>query len=170
MKLIQSSIEQLFFSSRWLMAPFLAGLVIGLVGLLYSFCVKLFAFVVHLERPDPSDVIVGILSLIDVSLTANLVLIVICSTYENFVRPISLADHPEWPDGLVRIGFAGLKQKLLSSIVAIASVNVLERLLKMDDKFEPEKLAWVVGCLLVFSLTMLILALADRTSAGANGH
>ncbi|WP_348626711.1 YqhA family protein [Methylocella silvestris] len=79
MKPVERGIENLFFASRWLMAPFLAGLIIGLVALLYKFCVKLFAFVTHLKDADQSDVIVGILSLIDFSLTANLILIVICS-------------------------------------------------------------------------------------------
>ncbi|WP_244406121.1 YqhA family protein [Methylocella silvestris] len=168
MKPVERGIENLFFASRWLMAPFLAGLIIGLLTLLYKFCVKLIVFVTHLRDADQSDVIVGILSLIDFSLTANLILIVICSTFENFVRPINVSDHPSWPEGLTRIGFAGLKQKLLSSIVAITSVNILERLLELDQSFQPEKLGLALGALLIFALTMLILALADRTSSG--GH
>ncbi|WP_395666689.1 YqhA family protein [Methylocella sp.] len=164
---VQRGIERLFFGSRWLMAPFLAGLVLGLVALLYKFGVKLWGFVASLGSASQSDVLVGILSLVDFSLTANLILIVICSTFENFVRPINLADHPEWPDGLVQIGFAGLKQKLISSIVAITAVNVLERLLRLDGDFNPTELAWVVGCLVAFAVVMVLLALADRIAAQA---
>lgn len=161
----QRGVESLFFGSRWLMAPFLLGLILGLCGLLYKFGVKLFDFLLALKTTDQSGMLVGVLSLVDFSLTGNLILIVICSTYENFVRPINLADHPDWPEGLVQIGFAGLKQKLISSIVAITAVNVLERLLKMNADTNFTELAWVVGCLLAFAATMVLLAVADRLGA-----
>ncbi len=167
---LENGIEWLFFTSRWLMAPFLLGLIFGLGGLLYKFCVKLIEFLSELKISADSEVIVGVLSLIDLSLTANLILIVICSSYENFVRPINVADHPEWPDGLIRIGFSGLKQKLLGSIVAITAVQVLEWFMHIDKNAEPMKLAWVVGILLAFAVTMLILALADRVSADVAKH
>ncbi len=164
-------VEGLFFSSRWLMAPFLLGLIVGLGGLLYKFGLKLIEFVETLATAPASEVIVGMLSLIDLSLIANLVLIVICSSYENFVRPINIADHPDWPGGLTRIGFAGLKQKLLGSLVAITAVHVLEWFMDIENHVDGRKLAWVVGILLAFASTMLIVALADRVSAGVEkGH
>ncbi len=92
--------------------------------------------------------IVGVLKLVDLSLTANLLLIVICSSYENFVARIDPADHTHWPEGLIGIGFSGLKQKLLGSIVAIAAVNVLEWFLDIDRSVDNIKLGWVVGILL----------------------
>jgi uncharacterized protein (TIGR00645 family) len=95
-----------------------------------------------------------------------LVLIVICSSYENFLTPIDPAEHPNWPNGLVGIGFAGLKQKLLGSIVAIAAISVLEWFVNVDTNVDNAKLAWVVGILLTFAVAMLILAIADRV-AGA---
>jgi len=172
MNVIERAIEGLFFSSRWLMAPFLLGLVAALLGLLYRFSIGLFNFVLQLKNADSNDMIVGILSLIDLTLIANLILIVICSSYENFVRPVNAADHPDWPDGLMRIGFAGLKQKLLGSLVAITAVQVLEWFMDIANHADPQKLAWVVGILLVFAVTMLLLAIADRVSAGPGmkGH
>jgi uncharacterized protein (TIGR00645 family) len=97
-------------------------------------------------------------------------LIVICSSYENFVAPTDYAEHPNWPPGLVRIGFSGLKQKLLGSIVAIAAVNVLEWFADIDRQADSTKLAWVVGILLAFAVAMLVLAAADRLSQGSDGH
>jgi uncharacterized protein (TIGR00645 family) len=169
MNLIERAIESLFFSSRWLMAPFLFGLMVGLCGLLYKFGLKLVEFFQTVQEAKYNDVIVGILSLIDLSLVANLILIVICSTYENFVRPINAAAHPNWPDGLIRIGFAGLKQKLLGSLVAITAVQVLEWFMDIENHLDPVKLGWVVGILLAFAVTMLILALADYLSARTGG-
>jgi len=159
--------ERVVFASRWLVVPFLLGLIVGLVALLVKFVIKLVDLVTGVYAAEPPDVLVGILNLVDLTLTANLILIVVCSSYDNFVAPIG--DHPEWPQGLVRIGFSGLKQKLLGSIVAIAAVSTLEWFMDVDRHADSVKLAWVVGILLAFAVTMLVLAAADRL-AGNKGH
>jgi uncharacterized protein (TIGR00645 family) len=163
-------IESIVFGSRFLIVPFLFGLIVGLAALIYKFVVKLVDFVVHVSAGESTEAIVGLLGLVDLTLTANLIVIVICSSYENFVAPTNYAEHPNWPPGLVRIGFSGLKQKLLGSIVAIAAVNALEWFADIDRQADSTKLAWVVGILLAFAVAMLILALADRLSAGGDGR
>jgi uncharacterized protein (TIGR00645 family) len=138
-----------------------------LAGLLYKFIAKLAEFVSQLKVVPDSEAIVGILNLVDFSLTANLILIVICSSYENFVRPINPADHPNMPNGLIRIGFAVLKQKLLGSIVAITAVHVLEWFMDIDAHADSGKLTWVVAIMVAFAVTMLMVAIADYVSSAA---
>jgi uncharacterized protein (TIGR00645 family) len=167
---IQRAIEAIIFNSRWLVAPFLLGLIIGLASLLFKFALKLFDFVAELQTADPNTAIVGLLRLVDLTLTANLIIIVICSSYENFLASVDHGSHPNWPDGLLRIGFAGLKQRLLGSIVAIASVSVLEWFIDIDENADNKKLAWVVGILLAFAVAMLMLAIADRVSGEERNH
>ena len=157
-------VEAIIFNSRWLVAPFLIGLVVGLAALAFKFIIKLFDFVMQIPGAPPADVIVGILTLVDLTLIANLIVIVICSSYENFLTQTDPAKHPDWPDGLLNIGFSGLKQKLLGSIAAIAAVNVLEWFMDIERHADNTKLAWVVGILLAFAISMLILAIADRLS------
>ncbi|MGO9170642.1 MAG: YqhA family protein [Rhodomicrobium sp.] len=111
------------------------------------------------------EVIVGVLKLVDLSLTANLLLIVIWSGYENFVARIEPSEEAKCPEGLTGIGFSGLKQKLLGSILAIAAVNVLEWFIDIDRSVDNIKLGWVVGILLAFAVAMLVLAIADRHTA-----
>jgi uncharacterized protein (TIGR00645 family) len=164
MERIARAIENIVRMSRWLMAPFLLGLVVGLAALLYAFVVKLVEFVTHVRGSPLDELIVGILKLVDFTLIANLILIVICSGYENFVMRIAPADHAKWPEGLIGIGFSGLKQRLLGSIVAIAAVNALEWFVDIDRNADSIKLGWVVGILLAFAVAMLILAFADRIS------
>lgn len=161
---IARAIETIVRNSRWLLAPFLLGLVVGLAALLYAFIVKLGEFVLHVRGAPEDEIIVGVLKLVDFTLTANLIVIVICSGYENFLARIAPAEHAKWPEGLIGIGFSGLKQKLLGSIVAIAAVNVLEWFIDIDRSVESVKLGWVVGILLAFAVAMLILAVADRIS------
>src|SRR5262252_3746763 len=172
MNRIAHFIEMIAFSSRWLVAPFLLGLIFGLAVLLYKFVLKLVDFVGQVRGAETSDAIVGILNLVDLTLVANLIVIVICSSYENFVSPIDNSKHPTWPPGLINIGFAGLKQKLLGSIVAIAAVNVLEWFMDIDQHADNTKLIWVVTILIAFATAMLLLAIADRISAegGDEGH
>jgi uncharacterized protein (TIGR00645 family) len=170
MNQIARFIELIVFGSRWLVVPFLFGLVVGLFALIIKFGIKLVDFALHVAAAEPTEVIVGLLGLVDLTLTANLIVIVICSSYENFVAPIDYAEHPNWPPGLVRIGFSGLKQKLLGSIVAIAAVNALEWFADIDRQADSVKLGWVVAILLTFAVAMLVLAIADRVSGESKGH
>jgi uncharacterized protein (TIGR00645 family) len=163
-------IESIVYGSRFLIIPFLLGLIVGLAALIFKFGAKLYEFVLHIGAGQSTEAIVGLLGLVDLTLTANLLVIVICSSYENFVAPTDYAEHPNWPRGLVRIGFAGLKQKLLGSIVAIAAVNALEWFADIDRQADSTKLAWVVGILLAFAVAMLVLAMADRLSQDREGH
>jgi len=116
-------VEAIIFNSRWLIAPFLLGLVVGLAALVLKFLIKLYEFVIHIPQAPPADVIVGILTLVDLTLVASLIVLVICSIYDNFISDIDPEKHPEWPEGLVKIGFSGLKQKLFGAIAVIAAVN-----------------------------------------------
>jgi uncharacterized protein (TIGR00645 family) len=171
MNRIERFIEAVVFSSRWLAAPFIFGLIVGLAGLLYKFVIKLAEFVLHLKEAHNSEALVSVLSLVDLSLAANLILIVICSSYENFIRPLNPADHPNMPNGLIGIGFSRLKQKLLGSIVAITAVHVLEWFMDIDHYSNSVTLAWLVGVMIAFAVVMLVIAIADRVSdAGGRNH
>ncbi|MFC0240586.1 TIGR00645 family protein [Rhodopseudomonas telluris] len=161
-KRVERGFETLLFNSRWLMAPFYFGLVISLVVLLYKFVMLLYEFIVHATLAKESDIILGVLSLIDVSLTGNLVLIVVFSGYENFVSRIDPGNHPDWPEWMTQVDFAGLKQKLLASIVAISAIQVLKAFMNLDSGYDTTKLAWLVGIHLVFVVSTLIMALSDR--------
>ena len=170
MNRVERAIETVVFNSRWLVVPFLLGLIVGLAAVVYKFVLKLVDFIIQIPSAAPTDVMVGILTLVDLTLVANLIVIVICSSYENFVARIDPSEHPNWPEGLIKIGFSGLKQKLLGSIAAIAAVNVLEWFMDIERHADPSKLAWVVGILLTFAAAMLIMALADRVAGTNNDH
>ena len=162
LKRAEHGFESLLFNSRWLMAPFYFGLVISLAVLLLKFAMMLWEFVVHVPSAKELDIILGVLSLIDVSLTGNLILIVVFSGYENFVSRIDPGGHPDWPDWMTKVNFAGLKQKLLASIVAISAIQVLKAFMNIDAVFDAQKLAWLVAVHLVFVVSTLVLALSDR--------
>jgi uncharacterized protein (TIGR00645 family) len=162
MKAIERVIELIIFNSRWLMAPFYIGLVIALLVLLFQFGVGLFEFVLHAREAGESGITLGVLGLVDLTLTGSLILIIIFSGYENFVSKIDAAEHPDWPDWLAKVDFAGLKQKLMASIVAISAIQVLKAFMNLDKYPDTTRLAWLVGIHMVFVLSTLLLALSDR--------
>jgi uncharacterized protein (TIGR00645 family) len=166
LKRAERRFESVLFNSRWLMAPFYFGLVISLAVLLYKFCVVLWEFIVHAPGAKEADIILGALSLIDLSLTGNLILIVVFSGYENFVSKIDPAGHPDWPEWMTKVNFSGLKQKLMASIVAISAIQVLKAFMNIDTAFDPNKLGWLVGVHLVFVFSAFMLAISDRWGGG----
>ena len=168
-KRTERGFESLIFNSRWLMAPIYFGLVISLAVLMLKFCMVLYEFIVHAPGSKESDIILGVLSLIDLSLTGNLILIVVFSGYENFVSKIDPGGHPDWPDWMTKVHFGGLKQKLLASIVAISAIQVLKAFMNIDTNFDSTKLAWLVGVHLVFVVSAFMLAISDRWSGGDHG-
>jgi uncharacterized protein (TIGR00645 family) len=162
LKRVENGLESLLFNSRWLMAPFYLGLVVSLAVLLLKFLMMLWEFILHAPAAKETDIILGVLSLIDVSLTGNLILIVVFSGYENFVSRIDPGGHPDWPEWMIKVDFAGLKQKLLASIVAISAIQVLKAFMNIDAAFDAQKLGWLVAVHLVFVVSTLVLALSDR--------
>src|SRR5437667_11301747 len=170
LKRIEDGFESLIFNSRWLMAPFYFGLVVSLAVLLLKFCMILWEFIAHAPGSKESDIILGVLSLIDVSLTGNLILIVVFSGYENFVSKIDPGGHPDWPDWMTKVDFAGLKQKLLASIVAISAIQVLKAFMNIDAAVDAQKMGWLVAIHLVFVISTLMLAVSDRWGGDHNGE
>jgi uncharacterized protein (TIGR00645 family) len=163
--MIERLLERFLFSSRWLLAPFYVGLVVTLAALLIKAAQELLHFVLHLPSAKEGDVILGALTLVDLTLTGSLIVIVIFSGYENFVSRIEPSAHEDWPEWMTKIDFGGLKLKLMSSIVAISAVQLLKSFMNVG-KVSDRDLAWYVGIHLVFVGSGLLLALTDRVAEG----
>jgi uncharacterized protein (TIGR00645 family) len=165
MRQVERILESCIFNSRWLAAPFYVGLALALILLLVQFVVQFAAVAVAAWRPTESPLILGILTLIDLALTANLILIVIFSGYENFVSKIDVPvrDRPDW---MTKIDFNGLKQKLMSSIVAISAIQVLKGIIDLGN-YDSGRMAWLVGIHALFLLSLLVVVIADRLGESA---
>jgi uncharacterized protein (TIGR00645 family) len=149
------------FLSRWLVAPLLLGLLCSVILIIYRFFADLFDLVVELPGLNWHDLVVGVLNLVDLALTANLVLIVVFSGYENYIRKIDPAEHGDWPPGLMNIDFSVLKQRLLGSIAGIAAVDALSWYLDLEKYSDTSKLGWAVAFPLMFVAMMVMVAIAD---------
>ncbi len=162
--MVERLIESILFRSRWIMAPFYLGLAVALLVLLFKFGAELVHFIGHAVSASESDIILGILALVDLTLTGNLVLIVIFSGYENFVSKIDPAGHPDWPEWMTKVDFTGLKQKLLASIVAISAIQLLKAFMDLPKGYSQDTLTWLVVIHVVFVGSSLLLAWSDKLS------
>ncbi len=162
--IIEKVIEQGLFASRWLMAPFYVGLVGALMILLFSFLQELWHFIMSVPHLTQTDAVLGILSLIDLSLAGNLLIIVMFSGYENFVSKIDTAKHKDQPEWKGTVDFAALKLKLIASIVAISGIHLLKVFMDIDKTSEME-IKWMIIIHLVFVASGVLLALMDYIAA-----
>lgn len=153
-------IEKGIFWSRWLLAPFYIGLIGALMGLLYTFGEELVHFVSHVSSMHANDSILACLSLIDLALAGNLLIIVVFSGYENFVSKIDVGDAADKLEWKGKVDFTGLKLKLIASIVAISGIHLLKVFMDVP-KYDPEQIRIMIVIHCVFVVSGVLLALMD---------
>ncbi len=134
---IETKFEQALFASRWLMAPMYLGLVISLGMLTVVFCRELVYYAPQVFSMTAEKSILVILTLIDLTLAANLLLIVLFSGYENFVSKLDINDHGDRPTWMGTVDFSGLKMKLIASIVAISAIHLLKQFMAIGKTDTP---------------------------------
>jgi len=169
MKRIEHILERLIFGSRWLLAPFYLGLVFALALLLVKFAKEFFHFVPLVFTGEGTEIIIGILSLVDVVMVANLIIIIVFAGYENFVSRIDTDNHEDRPSWMGHVGFAELKMKLIGSIVAISGIELLKAFMYVES-LSNEQLAWKVGLHMTFVVSGVLFAVMDRIAAGKKVH
>lgn len=171
---LEEGFERGLFNSRWLMAPMYMGLVICLAMLTFVFLRDLVYYMPQVLTMTADKTILVVLTLVDLSLAANLLLIVLFSGYENFVSKFDLDDNADKPDWMGTVDFQGLKMKLIASIVAISGIHLLKRFMEIgvpeaDAIFGDKELMWMVILHMAFILSGVLLAAMDWMSAKAKG-
>lgn len=159
--MIEHGLESLIYASRWLMAPLYLGLAAALAILVITFFRELIDAIPGLYAMEEKEIILLVLTMIDISLAGNLVLIILFSGYENFVSKIESAhndvDRPDW---MGTLDFSGLKIKLVASIVAISAIHLLKIFMNLDH-YVPATIQWYVIIHLTFVGSGIGFALMD---------
>ena len=167
-KRVELLIERILFASRWLLVPIYLGLALSLFILVFKFAQEFLHVAARTISGTEADIILGVLSLVDIAMTCSLIVIVIFSGYENFVSRIDPQEHENWPVWLATIDFTGLKLKLLASIVVISGIQLLKLFMAVKTVADRE-LLWSVVIHLVFVVSGLLLALSDRLTGDLTG-
>jgi uncharacterized protein (TIGR00645 family) len=166
-KQLEHMIENIILASRWLLVVFYLGLAGALALYAFSFLKKLFEYMTKVTVLDDTDAILKILALIDASLVASLVVMVIISGYENFVSRFDGVDEKKnelaW---LGKIDAGSLKIKVASTIVAISSIHLLQVFLNANQ-FSDSKIMWLTIVHMAFVFSALLLAYIDKIMASS---
>ena len=154
-------LENAMYASRWLLAPVYFGLSLGLIALTIKFFQEIFHILPHIFSVSESDMILTLLSLVDMTLVGGLLVMVMFSGYENFVSQLDINEGKEKLSWLGKMDATSLKNKVAASIVAISSIHLLR--VFMDAKNVPDnKLMWYVIIHLTFVLLAFVMGYLDR--------
>lgn len=157
----ENGMERVIFASRWFQAPLYLGLI--LAGCLYSykFLVELFHIVTTVNTITEEMLMLGVLTLVDITMVANLLIMVIIGGYATFVSRLDLANHPDKPDWLDRIDAGTLKVKLATALVGISGIHLLKSFINIKEK-AGDQIMWQVIIHGVFLLSAILLAYTEK--------
>ena len=164
----ERTMESAIFASRWILAPFFVGLIIGMLVLLVKFGKELVSLLMGVLGLYEHDTIISILTLVDTALLAVLLLIIVFSGYENFVSKLNVGEHEDRPAWMGKVGFSDLKMKLISAIVAISAVELLKAFL-VSETMTGEQIGWKIAIHLTFVISGLLFAASDWISDNRKG-
>ncbi|MBS0644431.1 MAG: TIGR00645 family protein [Proteobacteria bacterium] len=153
--------ERLMFASRWLLLPLYLGLILSLGLLTFKFLQKLVSVFPDFIALDFDATIVVSLKLVDITLTGNLLLMVILAGYENFIAPMHNVEESERPSWMGHVDFADLKMKLIAAIVAISAIQLLESFMNIHSE-KKDDIMWLIVIHVTFVVSGLLLAVMDR--------
>ena len=170
-------LPRLIFASRWLQLPLYLGLIVAQVVYVFLFVEELIHLVELLWNPAALDatisrlgivernketvIMIVVLSLIDVVMISNLLIMVIIGGYETFVSRLRLEGHPDQPEWLSHVNANVLKVKLGTAIIGISSIHLLKTFLSAGTL--PDKtLLWQSVIHTLFLVSALAIAMIDR--------
>jgi len=156
-------LERVLYASRWLLAPIYLGLSLGLIVVGIKFFQEMYHLLSHVLDIAESDMVLSILGLIDLSLVASLLVMVMFSGYENFVSRIDVHEDDDELEWLGKLDSGTLKLKVAVSIVAISSIHLLQKFVNVQ-LIPNDKLMWYVIIHLTFVVSALLMGVLDRLS------
>jgi uncharacterized protein (TIGR00645 family) len=170
------------FASRWLQLPLYLGLIVAQLVYVALFFEELLHLVPILwndnaltetvqrlgiaERNKETVIMIIVLSLIDVVMISNLLIMVIVGGYETFVSRLGLESHPDQPEWLSHVNANVLKVKLATAIIGISSIHLLKSFISAGT-LTNQTLLWqtVIHC--VFLVSAIAIAMIDRMMSHA---
>ncbi len=154
-------LEKTMYASRWLLAPIYLGLSLGLLALAVKFFQEVFHVMPMLLETTEADLILLLLSLIDMALVGGLLVMVMISGYENFVSQLDIDEDVEKLSWLGKMDSTSLKAKVAASIVAISSIHLL-RVFMDASNIETEHLKWYVIIHMTFVVSAFAMGYLDK--------
>lgn len=161
-------IQLLMYRLRWLLAPIYLGLGIALLALGIKFYIEAYHMIIHIFDKTESDIILSILSLIDMAMVGGLIVMVMMSGYENFVSQINVSEKEEKLSWLGKLDASSLKMKVAASIVAISSIHLLKMFMNAQN-LSNQALTWYVIIHITFVVSAFAMGYLDKITKQQDG-
>lgn len=158
---MEKMLEKLIYTSRWIMAPIYLGLSLVLLALALKFFQEVFHILPNVFAIKEADLILVVLSLIDIALVGGLIVMVMFSGYENFVSRLDINEQDEKLDWLGKVDSASLKNKVAASIVAISSIHLLKVFMNTPN-IDNDKIMWYLLIHITFVLSAFAMGYLDK--------
>jgi uncharacterized protein (TIGR00645 family) len=166
---LERTFESVVFASRWIQAPLYAGLIVAELLYAYKFLVELWEMVAHIHKMDETVFMLGVLGLIDVTMVANLLTMVVIGGYATFVSKLDLESHPDRPDWLTHVDPGTIKIKLAASLIGISSIHLLKAFVDVANE-NPEHIKWKIFIHMTFLASAILLAWTDKIMQKEKKH
>ncbi|STX28197.1 transmembrane protein [Legionella beliardensis] len=155
MNIVKIALSRIIFFSRWLQAPLYVGLIFILGAYAYRFINELFHLIINIRGFNDTQIMLGVLDLIDVVMLANLLIMVIMGGYDTFIADLNLQSHPDQPEWLDHLDAGAMKVKLAVALIGISSIHLLRTFID-PTKQSNNAVMWQV----IIHLTLVVSALA----------
>lgn len=166
---VEHAFETAVFGSRWIQAPLYGGLIVAELLYAYKFLIELWEMVVHIQSLQETQFMLGVLGLIDVTMVANLLTMVVIGGYATFVSKLDLEDHPDRPDWLGHVDPGTIKVKLAASLIGISSIHLLKAFVDIENE-NPEHVKWKIFIHMTFLGSAILLAWTDKIMQKEKKH
>lgn len=157
---MEKLIEGLIYRARWLLAPIYFGLSFAIFALGIKFFIELAHLLSEIITISEANMILIVLSLVDIAMVGGLLLMVMISGYENFVSQLDIGEDQEKLSWLGKMDSSSLKAKIAASIVAISSIHLLKKFMAAET-IDNDKLMWYVIIHITFVVSAFAMGLLD---------
>lgn len=158
---MENFFEKLMYSSRWIMAPIYLGLSLALLALGIKFFQEVIHIIPIIFSMKEVELILVVLSLIDIALVGGLIVMVMFSGYENFVSRLDLDGNDDKLSWLGKLDSGSLKNKVAASIVAISSIHLLKVFMNTES-IPNDKIQWYLLIHITFVLSAFAMGYLDK--------
>lgn len=162
--MIERLVERTLYAARWILAPIYLGLSLAVLALGLKFFQEVFHVLPRVFGMAEADLVLVVLSLIDLALVGGLLVMVMLSSYESFVSRLDTASGDGQKLGwLGKMDYTSLKNKVASSIVAISSIHLLKVFMNVPGT-DSDKMLWYVVIHLTFVVSAVGMGLLDKVT------
>jgi uncharacterized protein (TIGR00645 family) len=170
MKPVETAFERIVFASRWLQAPMYLGLIIASALYAYKFLVELIHITMSVHLISETQLMMGVLTLVDIVMVGNLLVMVVIGGYATFVSRLgSIEKHEDRPDWLDHVDAGTLKIKMATALVGISGIHLLKAFIDISEKTHRDVM-WQIIIHGVFLLSAVMLAWTEKIMASYKRH